>query len=353
MITWKFKGNSLLLKGLISVVVLAGIIYGAMLLINSFYYESTDDAYVAGVVVPVSSEVKGRVTKVFIDDNQFVAAETPLLEIFRDDYLYVLNEKKETISKLAAENAELDASLEEKNKALLQARANLNAAVSEENLADKELKRYEKLIERNVISQSQYDRIESAWKVAHAKKESITAAVAEAEAAVRTIKAKHTTQEVRIKEAHVSRNQAQLELARTTIRAPISGRIAMKNVDPGKYVLPGQALLAIVQEDTWIVANFKETQIKKMTVGQPVEVKVDAYPGVIFKGHVDSLQPGTGAVFSLLPPENATGNFVKVVQRIPVKIVMESKFDPAHPLLPGLSVDPYVDIRRETGSKLK
>ena len=353
MIQWKFKVNNLLLKGLVAVVVLAGIIYGGILLINSFYYESTDDAYVAGVIVPVSSEVKGRVTKVFINDNQFVVAGTPLLEIFRDDYLHSLNEKKETVSRLAAEKAELDASLEEKSKALLQARANLNASVSEENLAGKELKRYEKLIERNVISQSQYDRVESAWKVAHARKESTTAAVAEAEAAVRAVKAKYTTQDVRIKEANVSKNQAQLELARTTIQAPISGRIAMKNVDPGKYVQPGQSLLAIVQEDTWILANFKETQIKKMTVGQPVEVKVDAYPGVVFKGRVDSLQSGTGAVFSLLPPENATGNFVKVVQRIPVKIVMESKFDPAHPLWPGLSVIPSVDIRRETGSKLK
>jgi len=353
MIRWKFKGNRLLLKGLILLVVLAGIIYGGILLVNSFYYESTDDAYVAGVIVPVSSEVKGRVTKVFIEDNQFVTAGTPLLEIFRDDYIHGLDERKDTISRLAAEKAELDASLEEKNKALLQARANLNASVSEENLAGKELKRYERLIERNVISQSHYDRVESAWKVAHAKKESTTAAVAEAEAAVKAIKAKHTTQEVRIKEANISKKQAQLELTRTAIQAPISGRIAMKNVDPGKYVQPGQALLAIVQEDTWIVANFKETQIKNMTVGQPVEVRVDAYPGVIFKGHIDSLQPGTGAVFSLLPPENATGNFVKVVQRIPVKVVMESKFDPAHPLWPGLSVVPSVDVRRKTGSKLK
>ena len=126
----------------------------------------------------------------------------------------------------------------------------------------------------------------------------------------------------------------------------------MKNVDPGKYVEPGQPLLSIVKEDTWVIANFKETQIKKMSVGQPVEVKVDAYPGKVFKGHVDSVQPGTGAVFSLLPPENATGNFVKVVQRVPVKIIIDSRFDPVHPLWPGLSVVPSVDITRQTGPKL-
>jgi membrane fusion protein (multidrug efflux system) len=132
----------------------------------------------------------------------------------------------------------------------------------------------------------------------------------------------------------------------------MSGRIAMKNVDPGKYVEPGQPLLSIVKEDTWVIANFKETQIKKMSVGQPVMVKVDAYPGMVFKGHVDSVQPGTGSVFSLLPPENATGNFVKVVQRVPIKIIIDSRFDHSHPLWPGLSVVPVVDVSRRTGPNL-
>jgi membrane fusion protein (multidrug efflux system) len=116
-------------------------------------------------------------------------------------------------------------------------------------------------------------------------------------------------------------------------------------VDPGKYVQTGQSLLSIVKPDIWVIANFKETQIKKMSVGQPVKLKVDAYPGVVFKGRIDSLQPGTGSVFTLLPPDNASGNFVKVVQRVPVKIVVDSPFDPAHPLWPGLSVEPVVDVR--------
>jgi len=353
MIRWKFKEYSLLMKGFISVVALAGMIYGAVFFIHSLYFETTDNAYVAGIIVPVSSEVKGRVAKVYVNDNQFVTAATPLLEIFQDDYVHDLNEKQENISRLAAEKSELTASLEEKNKTLLKAHANLNAAVFEENLAGNELKRYEKLIKGNVISQSQYDRIETVWKMANAKKESARAAVAEAEAAIATAQAKQAIQNARIKEANIKKNQAQLELSRTVLQAPASGRIAMKNVNPGKYVQPGQTLLAIVQDETWVIANYKETQIKKMTVGQPVKIKVDAYPGIIFKGHVDSLQAGTGSVFSLLPPENATGYFVKVVQRIPVKIVMDSKFDPAHPLWPGLSVVASVDIHRETESKLK
>lgn len=350
---WKYNGNSLIFRVAISLVVLGGALYAGFLLINSLYYESTDNAYVSGVIVPVSAEVRGRVTGVFVNDNQFVKEGTPLLEVFRDDYVNGLSEKKESISVLMAEKLELQATMEEKNKALLQAQANLNAVASQEDLAGKELKRYKKLIKENVISQDQYDRIESNWSVAHSKKDSSLASIAEAEAGLKAMSAKMATQEIKIREADISKNQAQLDLARTVVKAPLSGRIAMKNVDSGKYVQPGQTLLSIVQDDTWVVANFKETQIKKMTVGQPVKVKVDAYPGIIFKGHIDSLQPGTGAVFSLLPPENATGNFVKVVQRVPVKIVLDSKFDPAHPLWPGLSVIPSVDIRRQTGPKLK
>jgi membrane fusion protein (multidrug efflux system) len=156
----------------------------------------------------------------------------------------------------------------------------------------------------------------------------------------------------RIREAEASHRVAQLNLKRTVLVAPISGKVAKKNVDPGKYVQPGQAILSIVGEDNWVVANFKETQIGKMAVGQPVDLRVDAYPGVVFKGRVDSTQHGTGAVFSLLPPENATGNFVKVVQRVPVKIVIDSPSDPGHPLWPGLSVVPTVDVSRQTGPRL-
>jgi membrane fusion protein (multidrug efflux system) len=292
------------------------------------------------------------VVRVHINDNQHVAAGTPLLEIFQDDYIHTVQERKEALSRLAAETREIQATIEEKKKVLAQAQANLNAVTAEGSLAAKEIKRYDKLHRQEVVSTSQYDRVESAWKVAEARKEAAMAAVVEAEAAVKALQAKSVTQEFKIKETEVSRNQAQLDLTRTTIVAPISGRIAMKNVDPGKYVQPGQALLSIVQDDTWVIANFKETQIKKMAIGQPVDVKVDAYPGMTFRGCIDSLQSGTGAVFSLLPPENATGNFVKVVQRIPVKIVMESPFDPVHPLWPGMSVEPSVDVSHETGPKL-
>jgi membrane fusion protein (multidrug efflux system) len=292
------------------------------------------------------------VVAIYFDDNQYVTAGARLIEIFPEDYSHTLSEKKGAVSRLTAEDRELHASIVARKKALIQAQANLEAARAEENMANKEFKRYDKLFKEEAVSANQYDQVESRSQVAHARREAAAAAVAEAEASVEAVQARLATQEFRIKEADASQSLAQLELKRTMVVAPMSGRIARKNVDPGKYVQPGQPLLSIVRKDTWVIANFKETQIEKMTVGQPVEIEADAYPGVTFKGHIDSLQPGTGAVFSLLPPENATGNFVKVVQRLPVKIVLDSPFDPAHPLWPGLSVIPTVDVSRRTGPKL-
>jgi membrane fusion protein, multidrug efflux system len=344
--------KKLIVRGLLIAVILGAGIYSVIYLMYSLSHESTDDAYVTGVVVPVSAEVKGRVVKVHISDNQSVAAGTPLLEIFQEDYINMLQEKTQAISRLRAEDQELNASVEQGKKALEQAKANLDAVLAEENLALKDKERYDNLLKQKVISQSQYDNVQSRWKVAQAHKEASEADVSASEASVKTLEARLTTQAFKIKEAEALRNLAQLDLRKTVVAAPVSGRIAMKNVDPGKYVQPGQPLLSIVKEDTWVIGNFKETQIEKMTVGQRVQVKVDAYPGMVFKGHIDSIQPGTGAVFSLLPPENATGNFIKVVQRIPVKIVMDSRFDPVHPLWPGLSVVPSVDITRQTGPKL-
>jgi len=330
----------------------AGVIYGMIIFIHSLSHESTDDAYVSGTIVPIAAEIKGRVTKVFVDDNQFVEEGNPLLEIYQQDYLNHLNESNDSLSRLTSEESELQAVIVEKEKSLIRAQANLDVAVNEEDLALKELQRYEILLKKEAISQNEYDRFHSRWLVAVARKKAAEATVSEAEVALKSAKTKTTTQSFKIKEAQSVKNLTRLDLTRTVITAPVSGRIAMKNVDPGKYVMPGQALLSIVKEDIWVIANFKETQIDKMTVGQPVEIKVDAYPSVKFHGHVDSLQPGTGAVFSLLPPENATGSFIKVVQRVPVKITINSKFDPAHPLWPGLSVIPSVDVSRATGPKL-
>jgi len=337
---------------LIAIAIAMAVAYGIVYFIHSLSHESTDDAYVAGDVIPIAAEVKGRVTKVYINDNQYIDAGKPLLEIFNKDYLDLAKEKNDAISRLTSEENELSSTIAEKENTLTKVRTNLAAAISEEDLALKEEQRYEKLLKKDAVSQSQYDQMKSRWQVTVAHRQAAEAAIDEAEAALKAIMTKSKTQSFKIKEAQSTKDLAERDLTRTVVIAPINGRIAMKNVNPGKYVTPGQTLLSIVKEDVWVIANFKETQITKMSVGQPVEIKVDAYPAIKFSGRIDSLQSGTGSVFSLLPPENATGNFVKVVQRVPVKIVIDSKFDSQHPLWPGLSVVPSVDVSRQTGPKL-
>ncbi len=347
------RGRKWAFRIVVLLVIVAGVIYGAFRLIYSLSHESTDNAYVTGVIVPVSPEVRGKVINVYVADNQYVEAGSRLVEIFPVDYADAVKERRQTVATLSAEEAELRASLAQRKKALAQAQANLNAVGAEEGLAEKEMKRYRRLAGEDAVSRSQYDFVESRWKVAQARREAALSAIAEAQGAIDAAEAKLKTQQTKIEQAQTGERIARLNLTRTVIVAPISGRVAKKNVDPGKFVQPGQALLSVVEQNTWVVANFKETQIGKMALGQPVEVKVDAYPGKTFKGHIDSLQPGTGAVFSLLPPENATGNFVKVVQRVPVKIIMDSPFDPSYPLLPGLSVIPTVDVSKRTGPSIR
>jgi membrane fusion protein (multidrug efflux system) len=308
-------------------------------------HESTDDAYTTGTIVPVSAQVAGKVATVFITDNQVVAAGDPLFQIQRDDYAAAVDQAQKTLLALMAEKKELEAAVNESREALVKAQADAESAQAQENFAGKENERYAQMLKAKTVSPNQYDSVHAQWLVDQALTRAARAAALKAAATVTSQEAQVKTQDRKIEAAQAALETAQINLRRTLVRATLPGTVAQKNVDPGKYVQPGQPVLALVDLNRiWIVANFKETQIKKMRAGQPVDIQVDAYPGVEFKGRVDSLQPGTGAVFSLLPPENATGNFVKIVQRVPVKIIFDSAPDPAHPLYPGLSVVPYVDI---------
>jgi membrane fusion protein (multidrug efflux system) len=308
-------------------------------------HESTDDAYTTGTIVPVSAQVAGKVATVFITDNQVVAAGDPLFQIQRDDYAAAVDQAQKTLLALMAEKKELEAAVNESREALVKAQADAESAQAQENFAGKENERYAQMLKAKTVSPNQYDSVHAQWLVDQALTRAARAAALKAAATVASQEAQVKTQERKIEAAQAALETAQINLRRTLVRATLPGTVAQKNVDPGKYVQPGQPVLALVDLNRiWIVANFKETQIKKMRAGQPVDIQVDAYPGVEFKGRVDSLQPGTGAVYSLLPPENATGNFVKIVQRVPVKIIFDSAPDPAHPLYPGLSVVPYVDI---------
>jgi membrane fusion protein, multidrug efflux system len=271
-----------------------------------------------------------------------------------------------------------------------QERAQVTAGEAEAMRAEADVKRFQELSRRDQIARQELDHAMAAMRTANAQLQASRKKVAAAEAQVAEARAAQqmaaaglqqsesqvAEAEARVGEAlgrldaaqaaphqvAVSRSQAEiaaaelaqaraavaqaeLELSYTTIRAPAAGRVTRKAVEEGAYVQAGRTLMAIVPADVWVVANFKETQLTDMRPGQPAEIEVDAYPGIVFKGHVDSIQAGTGARFSLLPPENATGNFVKVVQRVPVKIVFDAPVAGDHLLVPGMSVVPAVRVK--------
>jgi membrane fusion protein (multidrug efflux system) len=334
------------LRGLILFAGLGAVYFLVPKILHYLSHVSTDDAFVTGTVVPISPQVKGRVVTIYIEDNQKVYAGEPLFDIESDDYAVRVEQAQKALLELVSEKDQLEATLKEAKETLAKDRADLQSAKARMDYALKQKNRYQELAKTRAVAKSQFDLAESQWKVAQADYKADLASISEAAASVHRIEAQIKTQKYKIEKGQAAVTLAEIDLRRTRVKAPLTGRIAKKNVDPGKYVQAGQPVLSVVSaEEVWVVANFKETDVQKIEVGQPVEIKVDAYPGITFKGRVNSFQPGTGAVFALLPPENATGNYVKVVQRVPVKILFASKPDPLHPLWPGLSVVPSIAVK--------
>jgi membrane fusion protein (multidrug efflux system) len=231
------------------------------------------------------------------------------------------------------------------------ARATTEQARAQAAESSDDLARNKSLAATGVIAAQTYDDSSKATLAAianlnskAAQQNSAVAYEAEAGRQMESAKAQWESAKASIGESHASLSEAQLQLSYTKLVAPVSGRVTERAVNTGDYLQIGQQVLAIVPGDVWITANFKETQLRHMRPGQPAEVRVDAYPKKVLHGHVDSIQAGSGARFSLLPPENATGNYVKVVQRVPVKIILDDPVDPAHVLGPGMSVEPTVVV---------
>lgn len=350
----KLKNSRKIKIFLFIIITIAVLLFMARELYYYIVYESTDNAYVEGTIIPISPQISGKVVKVYVDYNQRVKKGQPLVEIEPDDYLADVRVKKENVNTLSNQLQELSSQLSETTAKLKTAESNLEAVRANRILAEKDYIRIKELYEEDLVSKSRFDSAEAALKVALAQERAAESQIKEIKSLINTLTVKMKTYQHQIAKAQEELNIAEINLKRTLIVSPRDGRIAKRSVEVGQLVRPGQLLMAVVDEhDIWIGANFKETQIEKMRVGQPVKIKVDAYPGKIFKGRIASFQPGTGAVFSLFPPENATGNFVKVVQRIPVRIIIDSPFDPEYPLWPGMSVVPYVDVTVNTGAKLK
>jgi membrane fusion protein (multidrug efflux system) len=302
----------------LAIVLLAGLVFGVRTVLFYSKHVETDDAQVEGHIAPVLPKVPGYVTKVLVDDNQRVAAGQLVLTI--DD--------RDLKSKVATAQADL----QNTRAAVDVARAQVARARTGAQKAAADLGRYAELRKKEEVSSQQYDAARAASEAAAADVEAASRSVAAAQA--------------KVDQKQADLDFALLQVSYASVAAPESGTVSRKSVEVGQFVQAGQPLLAIVSsEKPWVIANFKETQLKKMRVGQPATIEVDAYPKLEFHGRVDSIAAATGAKFALLPPDNATGNFTKVVQRVPVKIVLTDQPDPAHPLRAGMSVNTIVTTR--------
>ena len=299
-----------------SVTALIFLICGIFYSIYTVYYKSTDDAFIEGHVITVAPRVSGPVLHLNIEDNQEVRKGDFLLEIDPKDYEAKLKETK--------------AKLEEAKASLVNSENQVTRSLSDLEFAEADYSRYSKMYEKGISSKQDYDAslnkltsAQSNSKSAKARYDEITASIKRLEAEV---------------------EQEELKLSYTKIYAAADGRITNRTVEQGNYVQVAQPMFAIVPEKMWIVANFKETQLANMKKGQPVKIKIDTYGGKKFKGEVDSIQRSTGARASLFPPENAVGSYVKIVQRVPVKIVFTEDIS-KYNIVPGMSVVPEVKVK--------
>ncbi|HXI69820.1 MAG TPA: HlyD family secretion protein [Verrucomicrobiae bacterium] len=307
-------------------------------------FETTDDAFIEGHVTAVASQVSGRVARLLVRDNQEVKQGDLLLEIDPRDYEAKLAQAQADLkaaqSQLEEAKSQFGADLAKAN----QERANLVSVEAQAAYAETDLTR-KRTIGISGVSQDQIDAAETQVRSTAADvlvaRNKISAAEAQSALSLASV----GTAKAKIAQSEAALRQAELNLSYTKITAPEAGRVTRRVVEQGNYIQPGQSLLAIVPKNIWVIANYKETQLTHMRPGQPVAVEVDAYPQFKFKGHVDSIQNGAGARFSLFPPENATGNYIKVVQRVPVKIVLDETPESDLALGPGMSVDPKVRVR--------
>jgi membrane fusion protein (multidrug efflux system) len=339
-------------------VALIVLLFFALCYLNGYLtHESTDDAFVEGHVVSLAPRISGQVLAVHVLDNQLVRSNDLLVAIDPADYTMTAAQKQsaadaqESSYKLALAGLELmHAKVTTAGAAAQESKADTAAATATAARAKADFERSQELRKENTISQQEFDSAQAAAQQAEANLNAARQKAAADESRINEAGAQLNATEAGVsmalalfRQAQTGVQSAQLDLSYTKIFAPCDGRVTRKSVEAGDYVQTGQMLMSIVPAEVWVVANFKESQLKHMKPGQPALVEIDAL-GKTLRAHVDSIQAGSGAAFSLLPPENATGNYVKVVQRVPVKIVFDEPLPAGHTIGPGLSVSPDVQV---------
>ena len=352
------------LKGRLGLIVLA---IAVVIIVSGFYiyqhyrntHISTDDAYVTGRIHMVASKVPGTVKVLLVKDNQFVKEKDTLLEIDEQDYSVKVRESESTVGAEKARLEEIGLRVEVARKQLTEfnfrmesAKANLRVETVNLKQSEIDFQRMERLFANKIIAEEQYEKAKTGYEGNLARVEAAKEQLNQARAAlgtqsalIRQMEAARVSQKSSVKQKEETLESDRLKKSYTVIYAPASGYVTKKSVEVGNQIQAGQPLMAIVPlEDVWIIANYKETQLERVKPGQKVVIKVDSYSGKKFSGKVDSIMAGTGAAFSLFPPENATGNYVKVVQRVPVKIVLDAGTDPDRTLRVGISVEPVIRV---------
>jgi membrane fusion protein (multidrug efflux system) len=306
-------------------------------------FESTDNAALEGHVMPVAPQVAGRIAQLMVLDNQEVKKGELLLQIDARDYEVRLAKAQASLAAARSRVEATKAQLAVDKSKIAQENASVSAVEAEATRAEADLERYQG-VESRAVSRSQVDLAEAQARAARSQVEVARNKALAAEAQIGLTKASLQTAEADAQQSEAAIREAELNLSYTKVVAPEAGRVTRRNAEPGAFVQPGQLLMAIVPRDFWVVANFKETQLTHLQVGQVVEIKVDAFPGRKLSGRIESFQSGAGARFSMFPPENASGNFIKVVQRVPVKIVLDAGLDHER-VGPGISVEARVRVK--------
>jgi membrane fusion protein (multidrug efflux system) len=328
---------------LLAFVVLVAVILAIVLgLHHAHRHATTDDAFVDGNASQISAQAPGRVTRLYVRDNQVVHAGDPLLEIDAADVQARVDQAQAQVLTARSRVTQARGQVEAQRAGVSQAMAQQREAQADATNAQQDVERF-RHVDPDAVARQQQDAAVERERGAHAKVEAASAAVASGRAQVKAALAQVAVAEADVATAEAELHAAQLQRGYTHVVAPLDGRVTKRAVDVGNVISVGQPLLAIVSNDLWVTANYKETQLTHLRVGQAVRIVVDAFPDIEFHGHVDSVAHATGAYFSLLPAENATGNYVKVVQRVPVKITFD------HPdvvgryaIGPGMSVRPDV-----------
>ena len=342
----KRSRTRILLGAIAFLAVACGGVYGRHWYLVGRFIESTNNAYLRADQVAMAPRVSGQVSEIYVSDNEEVAAGQPLLKIDPRRYEMAARQARATVEAREADVAKAEADLRQQDAVIAQGEADVKTAEANSNLAAKEFERAAVLATRGFATQQKNEQTESALAQARSTVKLKQAVLDAARQQVATLQAQLAQATAQLAAAKENLSQAEIDLNDTVLHSPIAGRVGDRTVQLGQFAQPGTRLLTIVPtEQMYLVANFKETQLQNMRPGQPAEIRVDAYPDLALTGTVDSFSPGTGAQFALLPPENATGNFTKIVQRVPVRIRVNAPEKAAPAFVPGLSVEVSVDTR--------